>query len=59
MCAHVIAFSQDGGTSWLVGTDLSAMRSALQEIGAIEIEVLDFIDVLSEQYGGMALLSTL
>ena len=57
MTTHVLVFEHDGGTDWLVGTDLTRMRKHLQEIGGTEIDEVDLEDVLDEQYQGLALLT--
>ncbi len=48
----------DGATEWLLTTDLVFARHHLADIGADEIALLMPADVVSEQYGGVALLST-
>lgn len=48
----------DGATDWLLTTDLVFARDHLADIGADEIAVLVPADVVAEQYGGIALLTT-
>lgn len=48
----------DGATQWLLTTDLVFARHHLADIGADEIDLLAPADVVSEQYGGIAQLST-
>ena len=49
----------DGGTEWLLTTDLAFARAYLADIGGSEVAVLDPADVIHEQYGGVAVLGTL
>ena len=49
----------DGGTEWLLTTDLAFAREYLADIGGREVAVLDPADVIHEQYGGVAVLGTL
>ena len=49
----------DGGTEWLLTTDLAFAREYLADIGGREVAVLDLADVIHEQYGGVAVLGTL
>lgn len=62
LCLSGIASLQielDGATEWLVTTDIDYARSYLATIHAKEIAVVNFADVLNEQYGGAALLTVL
>lgn len=54
----VLEVEQNGATQWLLTTDLTVARRQLSEIGAVEIAVLDPADVVREQYGDLAVLST-
>lgn len=55
----VLEIELDGATQWLLTTDLEMARGHLADIGGIEIAVLDPVDVVRAQYGGMAMLGTL
>lgn len=55
----VMQIELDGGTEWLLTTDLAFARAYLADIGGSEIAVLDLADVIHEQYGGVAVLGTL
>lgn len=55
----VLQIELDGGTEWLVATDLAFARQHLADIGAKEIAVVNLVDVLEQQYGGIAVLTTL
>jgi hypothetical protein len=58
---HVVVLQVeiDGGTEWLLTTDLAFARAQLADIGGREVAVLDPADVIHEQYGGVAVLGTL
>lgn len=49
----------DGGTQWILTTDLAFARRHLADIGATEIGICHLADVVSEQYGHVALLCPL
>lgn len=49
----------DGGTQWLLTTDLTYARRYLLDIGAMEVGVSDLGEVINEQYGGIAMLTVL
>ena len=49
----------DGGTEWLLTTDLPFARQHLADVGGHEIAVRNLADVLLTQYGGIAVLTTL
>jgi hypothetical protein len=49
----------DGGTEWLLITDLTFARQHLADICANEIVVVNLSTVINEQYSGLARLSTL
>jgi hypothetical protein len=49
----------DGSTEWLLTKDLEYARRYLADIRATEIAQVDLADVLLQQYGGVALLTTL
>jgi len=55
----VLQIELDGGTEWLLTTDLDFARAYLADIGGSEVAVLDPADVIQEQYGGVAVLGTL
>lgn len=49
----------DGGTEWLLTTNLASARKYLRDIQAKEIAVVNLTDVLEQQYGGIATLTAL
>jgi hypothetical protein len=49
----------DGGTEWLLTTNLAFARQYLRDIQAKEIAVVNLADVVEQQYGGLATLTTL
>jgi hypothetical protein len=49
----------DGGSEWILTTNLTFARQHLADIGAKEISVADLADVVAQQYGGIATLTTL
>ena len=49
----------DGSTEWLLTTDLAFARQHLADIGAKEIAKVNLADVVEQQYGGVAALTTL
>ncbi len=49
----------DGVTEWLLTTDIEFTRQHLADIFAREIRVVNLMDVLHEQYGGIATLGNL
>lgn len=51
-------YELDGESQWLATTDLAYARQHLADICATEIAVLDLREVLEEQYGGVATLTT-
>ena len=55
----VLQIDLDGGTQWLLTTDLSFARRYLADVGGNEIAVRSLADVLLTQYGGIAVLTTL
>ena len=55
----VLEIELDGATQWLLTTDLEMARRYLADIGGTEIAVLDPVDVVRAQYGGVAMLGTL
>ena len=55
----VLQVKNDGGTEWLLTTDLAFARAQLADIGGREVAVLDPAEVTHEQYGGIAVLGTL
>lgn len=62
LCVSGIAILQiefDGGSEWLLTTDVGLARQYLADIHAKEIAVVKLADVLNEQYGGVALLTVL
>jgi hypothetical protein len=56
---QVLQIELDGGTEWLLTTDLAFARAYLADIGGREVAVLAPADVVEEQYGGVAVLGTL
>ena len=55
----VLEIELDGGTEWLLTTDLPYARRYVSDVGGNEIAVCQLADVLLTQYGGVALLTTL
>lgn len=55
----VLQIELDGGTEWLLTTDITLARQHLADIGAREIAVVNLADVVAQQYGGIATLTTL
>jgi hypothetical protein len=55
---HVLQAELDGVTQWVVTTNLTYARRHLQDMGGIELDVLNLAEVIEEQYGGMAMLAT-
>jgi len=55
----VLEIELDGGSEWLLTTDLPFARQYIGDIGGKEIAVLNLKDVLWAQYGGIATLTTL
>ncbi len=55
----VLEVERDGGTEWLLTTDIAFARQTLADIHAKEIAVADLADVVETQYGGLATLTTL
>ena len=55
----VLQIELDGGTEWLLTTDLAFARQHIADIGAKEIAGVNLADVLEKQYGGVAVLTTL
>jgi len=55
----VLQIELDGGTEWLLTTDLAFARQHIADMGAKEIAVVNLADVLEKQYGGVAVLTTL
>ena len=55
----VLQIELDGGTEWLLTTDLPFARQHVADIHAKEIAVVNLADVLELQYGGVATLTTL
>jgi len=49
----------DGATQWVLTSNLPFARQLLADIGGNEIAVLDPVDVVRQQYGDVAMLSTL
>lgn len=56
---QVLQAEIDGGTEWLLTSDLAFAREHLADIGGREVAVLDPAAVVEEQYGGVAVLGTL
>lgn len=55
----VLEIELDGGTQWLLTTDVAAARRYLTDIAAIELGVREIPEVINDQYGGIAALTTL
>ncbi len=55
----VLEIELDGGSEWLLTTDLPYARRYVADVGGHEITVRHLPDVLLTQYGGIALLNTL
>jgi hypothetical protein len=55
----VLQVELDGGTQWLLTTDLSFARRYLADVDASQIAQCNLADVVAEQYGGIAVLTTL
>ena len=55
----VLEIELDGGTEWLLTTDLQYARRYVTDVGGNEIAVHQLADVLLTQYGGIAVLNTL
>ncbi len=56
---QVLQAEIDGGTEWVLTSDLAFARERLADIGGREVAVLDPAGVVEEQYGGVAVLGTL
>lgn len=56
---QVLQAEIDGGTEWVLTSDLAFAREHLADIGGREVAVLDPAGVVEEQYGGVAVLGTL
>ncbi len=55
----VLQIELDGGTEWLLTTDLQYARRYVADVGGHEIAERHLPDVLLTQYGGIAVLNTL
>ena len=55
----VLQIELDGGTEWLLTTDLPYARRYITDVGGHEVAVRHLTDVLLTQYGGVAVLTTL
>ena len=55
----VLQIELDGGTEWLLTTDLQYARRYVADVGGHEIAERHLPDVLLTQYGGVAVLTTL
>jgi hypothetical protein len=55
----VLKMELDGGTQWLLTTDLSFARRYLADVGGSEIAQCNLAEVVAEQYGGITVLSML
>ena len=55
----VLQIELDGGSEWLLTTDLPFARQYVADIHAKEIAKVNLADVLELQYGGVAVLTTL
>jgi hypothetical protein len=57
--ALVLEIELDGGTEWLVTSNLDSARHYAAGIGGFEVGTHRLTDVLRDQYGGIAVLGTL
>ena len=48
----------NGTSHWFVTTDIEEARQHLSAVGAVEVSSCELARVLDEEYGGMAILST-
>ena len=55
----VLELELDGGTEWLLTTDLQYARRYITDVGGHEIAVASLTEVIEAQYGGIAVLTTL
>lgn len=55
----VLQIELDGGTEWLLTTDVPLGRQYLRDIQAKEVAVVNLADVVEQQYGCVAVLATL
>ncbi len=55
----VLQIELDGGTEWLLTTELPFARRYVADVGGKEIGVRNLGEVVWEQYGGVATLTTL
>ena len=55
----VLEIELDGGTEWLLTTDLQYARRYITDVGGHEVAEHHLPDVLLTQYGGIAVLNTL
>ena len=55
----VLQIELDGGTEWLLTSAPEFARQHLANIGAKEIAVVNLAEVLEQEYGGIACLTTL
>lgn len=55
----VLQIELDGGTEWLLTTDLPYARRYVADVGGKEIAVDSLTEVVEVQYGGIAVLTTL
>ena len=56
---RVLQIELDGGSEWLLTTDLAYARRYVTDVGGNEIARRQLVDVLLTQYGGIAVLNTL
>ena len=55
----VLHIDLDGASQWFLTTNLESARPQLQDMGGIEIAILNVANVIEQQYAGLATLSTL
>ena len=55
----VLQVELDGASEWLLTTDLTYARRYLCDVGGTEVGVVELLEVINEQYGGIAVLTTL
>ena len=58
MPLYILEVSTGEGTEWLLTDDLSHARSYCIEIGGTGLAVHDPLDVINDQFDGLAFLST-
>ena len=54
----VLEVEWSGSTEWMLTTDITTARQHISTTGGKEIGTVDLADVINQQYGGMAMLTT-